>query len=343
MGPFLILLLIIAVIILIRCIKIVPQAHAYVVERLGAYQCTLDVGMHLIAPFVDKVSRKISLKEQVLDFKPQTVITKDNVTMKVDTIIYYNVTDPKLFTYAVEQPLLALENLTATTLRNIIGSLELDETLTSRDTINEKMQGTLDEATDPWGIKVKRVELKDIQPPHGILETMEKQMRAERDRRETLLEAEGHKQAVVMRAEGDKTAKVLAAEAERDAKIALAEGEARSIELVYKAEAEGIQRLREAGADESVITLKKLDAFKALADGRSTKIVVPTELASIASVLSAAKEIVGGDGSTPVDNSPKPEVNNKKPDLCCDENNDNDVSWVDDGQGQLKRLHKNDK
>lgn len=342
MGPFLVVLLIIAIVILIRCVKIVPQAHAYIVERLGAYQSTMGVGMHLIAPFIDRVSRKISLKEQVLDFKPQTVITKDNVTMKVDTIIYYNVTDPKLFTYAVEKPLLALENLTATTLRNIIGSLELDETLTSRDTINEKMQGTLDEATDPWGIKVKRVELKDIQPPHGILETMEKQMRAERDRRETLLEAEGHKQAVVMRAEGDKTAKVLAAEAERDAKIALAEGEARSIELVYKAEAEGIQRLREAGADESVITLKKLDALKAVADGRSTKIVVPTELASIASVLSAAKEIVGGDGSTPVDNSPKVVKNNEKPDLCCDDKNENDVSWVDDGKGQLKRTHGHD-
>ena len=340
MGPFLILLVIIIMVVLIRCIRIVPQAHAYIVERLGADQCTLSVGMHLIAPFIDKVSRKISLKEQVLDFKPQTVITKDNVTMKVDTIIYYNITDPKLFTYAVEQPLLALENLTATTLRNIIGSLELDETLTSRDIINDKMQATLDIATDPWGIKVKRVELKDIQPPHGILETMEKQMRAERDRRETLLEAEGHKQAVVMRAEGDKTAKVLAAEAERDAKIALAEGEARSIELVYNAEAEGIRKLREAGADESVMTLKKLEALKAVADGRSTKIVVPTELASITSVLSVAKEVVGGNGSTPVDDSPKQVINDLKPDVCCDENNDNTVSWVDNGDGTLKRAQK---
>lgn len=320
MVPFFIVLLVVAIIVVIRCIQIVPQAHSYIVERLGAYQSTLDVGMHLLVPVIDKVARKISLKEQVLDFPPQTVITKDNVSMKVDTIIYYNVTDPKLFTYAVEKPLVALENITATTLRNIIGSLELDETLTSRDTINDNMQKTLDEATDPWGIKVKRVEIKDIQPPKGILDTMEKQMRAERDRRETLLEAEGHKQAVVMRAEGDKKAKVLAAEAERDAKIALAEGESKSIELVYKAQADGLQMLKDVGVDEATVTLKKIEALKDIANGKATKLVIPTEIASIASTMSVITETLNTKVNEEVEETPKKIV----ADPCCDDKDNTD-------------------
>lgn len=295
MGGFIFLIFVIAVIVvfaIIKYVKIVPQANEFIIERLGAYKETLGVGMHFITPVVDKVVKKVSLKEQVLDFKPQKVITKDNVTMSIDAVVYYQITDAKMFTYAVEKPLLALETLTATTLRNIIGSMELDETLTSRDNINTQMQETIDEATDPWGIKVKRVEIKDIQPPRTILDSMEKQMKAERDRRETILEAEGHKQSVVTRAQGDKEAKVLAAEAERDAQIALAEGKARSIREIYQAEAEGLEALKRAGADESVISLKKIEALKAIADGRATKIVVPTELAGIASVLTAGASII---------------------------------------------------
>ena len=290
--PFLIILVIALIVIIAKCVRVVPQANAYIIERFGAYKETLQVGIHILVPLFDKVASKVSLKEQVIDFPPQSVITKDNVTMKVDTVIYFQITDPKLYTYAVDKPLIALETLTATTLRNIIGSLELDETLTSRDVINERMQGTLDAATDPWGIKVKRVEIKDIQPPKGILESMEKQMKAERDRRETLLEAEGHKQSVVMRAEGDKTAKILAAEAERDAKIALAEGEARSKKLVYEAEAAGIDALNKAGASENVITLKKIEALRELGKGRATKIVLPTELASLGGTLQFAGEML---------------------------------------------------
>lgn len=289
---FIFVLLVLLVILLVKCLKVVPQANAYIIERLGAYKETLQVGMHFLVPVLDRVAKKVSLKEQVIDFPPQSVITKDNVTMKVDTVIYFQITDPKLYTYAVDNPLIALETLTATTLRNIIGSLELDETLTSRDVINDRMQGTLDTATDPWGIKVKRVEIKDIQPPRGILESMEKQMKAERDRRETLLEAEGHKQSVVMRAEGDKTAKILAAEAERDAKIALAEGEARSKRLVYEAEAAGIDALNKAGASENVITLKKIEALKELGKGKATKIVLPTEIASLGSALQFAGDML---------------------------------------------------
>lgn len=314
---FVILTIVVALILVIliaKYIRVVPQAHVYIVERLGAYKQTMGVGMHILMPVVDRVAKKVSLKEQVLDFKPQKVITKDNVTMSIDAVVYYQVTDAKLFTYAVEQPMVALENLTATTLRNIIGTLELDETLSSRDKINADMQSTIDEATDPWGIKVKRVEIKDIQPPKTILESMEKQMKAERDRRETILEAEGHKESVVMRADGDKRAKVLKAEAERDAQIALAEGKAKSIKAIYEAEAEGLKMLKDAGIDESVLSIKKIEALKTLADGNATKLIIPTELAGIASILSAGADIAKiGDGAV------KEKVTEKKEsDVCCD-------------------------
>ena len=299
MGPFLILLVIIIMVVLIRCIRIVPQAHAYIVERLGAYQCTLSVGMHLIAPFIDKVSRKISLKEQVLDFKPQTVITKDNVTMKVDTIIYYNITDPKLFTYAVEQPLLALENLTATTLRNIIGSLELDETLTSRDIINDKMQATLDIATDPWGIKVKRVELKDIQPPHGILETMEKQMRAEREKRAVIAESEGERQSRINRAEGEKQEAIAKSEGERTRRINEADGRAQEILLIAQATANGLREIAnaisasEGGKDAMNLRLAEqyITEFGKLAKINNT-MIMPTDLANVSGFIKTATTVI---------------------------------------------------
>lgn len=324
MPIVIIFIVLVAAVLIIQNVRIVPQANAYIVEKLGAYKETLGVGIHILTPFFDRVAKKVSLKEQVIDFPPQSVITKDNVTMKVDTVIYFQITDPKLFTYAVDSPLIALENLTATTLRNIIGSLELDETLTSRDVINDRMQGTLDTATDPWGIKVKRVEIKDIQPPKGILESMEKQMKAERDRRETLLEAEGHKQSVVMRAEGDKQAKILAAEAERDAKIALAEGEAMSRKLVYEAEAEGIEALNRAGASETVLTLKKIDALKELGKGKATKIVLPTELASLGSTLQFAGEMLKNDGHSDLNESDNVDeesnnLNCGNVDVCCDD------------------------
>ena len=255
---FFIILVLVAIAILAANIKIVPQARGFVTEILGSYAGTWEHGLHIKIPFFQKIVRRVSFKEQVADFPPQPVITKDNVTMKIDTVVYYKIFDAKLFTYGVESPLMALENLTATTLRNIVGDLELDETLTSRDIINSKMRSILDEATDPWGIRVNRVELKNIIPPAEIQQSMEKQMKAEREKRQTLLEAEAHKQAVVSRAEGDKRAKILAAEAERDAQIALATGKAESIRLVYEAEAKGLEMLKDANADESVITIKKL-------------------------------------------------------------------------------------
>ena len=290
------------VIILASCVKIVPQAQAYVVERLGAYQGTWSVGIHFKVPFVDKVARRVVLKEQVVDFAPQPVITKDNVTMRIDTVVFFQITDPKLFTYGVENPIMAIENLTATTLRNIIGDLELDQTLTSRETINTKMRASLDIATDPWGIKVNRVELKNIIPPSAIQDAMEKQMKAERERREsilraegekksTILVAEGKKESVILEAEAEKQSAILRAEAEKEKMIREAEGEAEAILKVQQATADGIRMVREAGADQAVLTIKSLEAFAKAADGQATKIIIPSELQGIAGLAATAKEI----------------------------------------------------
>lgn len=315
----LIAILIIIIAIIIAGFRIVPQSSVYVVERLGKYMTTWNSGPHVLIPLVDRVAKRISMKEQVCDFPPQGVITKDNVIMQIDTVVYFKVADPKLYAYGAERPIMALENLTATTLRNLVGELELDQTLTSRDTINSKMQGILDEATDPWGIKVNRVELKNIIPPEEIQRSMEKQMKAERDRRETLLEAEGHKQASITRAEGDKTALVLKAEAERDAAIARATGQAESIRLVYEAEARGIEMLKNAQMDDSVLALKKLEALTKLGDGRATKIVVPTDLADAAADLTFKTEMLGFGNNTAVSNAPKTTPQAKAKDECCDE------------------------
>lgn len=300
-----IVLIIIAVLVLwifVSCIKIVPQAQAYVIERLGAYQATWNVGFNLKIPFVDKVARKVNLKEQVADFPPQPVITKDNVTMRIDTVVFYQITDPKLFTYGVENPMMAIENLTATTLRNIIGDLELDQTLTSRETINTKMRAALDIATDPWGIKVNRVELKNIIPPAEIQNAMEKQMKAERERREAILRAEGEKKSTILVAEGkkesaildaeaDKQAAILHAEAEKERRIREAEGEAEAILKVQQAKADGIRFLKEAGADAAVLQLKSLEAFAAAADGKATKIIIPSDIQGMAGLVTSVAEI----------------------------------------------------
>ena len=302
--PFLILILLILVFVaLISCIKIVPQAHAYVVERLGAYQGTWSVGLHIKTPFLDRIARKVSLKEQVVDFAPQPVITKDNVTMRIDTVVFYQITDPKLFCYGVDNPIMAIENLTATTLRNIIGEMELDQTLTSREIINTKMRASLDVATDPWGIKVNRVELKNIIPPQEIQNAMEKQMKAERERREAVTRAEGEKKANVTVAEGKKEAAILEAEAEKQSAILRAEaqkekmireaeGQAEAILKIQQATADGIRMIREAGADESVLKIKSLEAFTKAADGQATKIIIPSEIASIAGLATGVKEIL---------------------------------------------------
>lgn len=300
---FLFVLFVLAVIILASCVKVVPQAEAYVVERLGAYQATWGVGLRIKLPIIDKIARKVDLKEQVADFAPQPMITKDNVTMKIDTVVFFQITDPKLYTYGVEKPMMAIENLTATTLRNIIGELELDQTLTSRETINTKMRASLDIATDPWGIKVTRVELKNIIPPAAIQDAMEKQMKAERERREailraegerksTILVAEGKKQSAILEAEAEKQSAILRAEAEKEKRIREAEGEAEAILKVRQATADGIRFIREAGADESVLKLKSLEAFEKAADGRATKIIIPSEIQGLAGLLSAAKEVV---------------------------------------------------
>ena len=297
----LIVLVVLILLILVSCIKIVPQAQAFVVERLGAYQGTWSVGFHLKMPFIDKVARKVNLKEQVADFPPQPVITKDNVTMRIDTVVFYQITDPKLFTYGVENPMMAIENLTATTLRNIIGDLELDQTLTSRETINTKMRAALDIATDPWGIKVNRVELKNIIPPAEIQSAMEKQMKAERERREAvtraegekkanILVAEGEKESAILRAEAEKQSAILKAEAEKEKMIREAEGQAEAILKVQQANADGIRMLKEAGADEAVLKMKSLEAFEKVADGRATTILLPAQLEGIASLASAWKE-----------------------------------------------------
>lgn len=285
-------IIIILAAILIKNIRIVQQAKAFVIERLGAYHTTWTVGLHFKIPFIEKVAKVVSLKEQVVDFPPQPVITKDNVTMQIDTVLYFQITDPKMYTYGVEHPLTAIENLSATTLRNIIGELELDQTLTSRDIINSKMRSILDEATDPWGIKVNRVELKNILPPREIQDAMEKQMKAERERRESILKAEGEKKSAILIAEGEKESAILRADAQKQAHILEAEGQAEAIIKVQQATAEGIKLLNEAGASEEVIKLRALEAFKAAADGKATKIIIPSEIQGLAGLASSFKEVI---------------------------------------------------
>ena len=299
---FMIIIILLIVYIVTSCVRIVPQAQAYVIERLGAYNGTWSVGMHFKVPFIDRVAKKVLLKEQVVDFAPQPVITKDNVTMRIDTVVYYQITDPKLYAYGVDNPIMAIENLTATTLRNIIGDLELDSTLTSRETINTKMRATLDEATDPWGIKVNRVELKNIIPPTEIQNAMEKQMKAERERREailraegekksSILRAEGHKESMILEAEAEKEAAILNAEAKKEATIREAEGQAEAILKVQRATADGLRAIREAGADEAVIKLKSLEAFEKAADGKATKIIIPSEIQNLAGLVTSIQEV----------------------------------------------------
>ena len=278
---FIFLLILVVIILLATHVRIVSQSQAFVIERLGAYLTTWDVGLNVLIPFIDRIVRKVSLKEQVLDFPPQPVITKDNVTMQIDSVIYFQITDPKLYTYGVEKPLSAIENLTATTLRNIIGEMELDHTLTSRDTINTKMRAILDEATDPWGIKINRVELKNIIPPAEIQDAMEKQMKAERERTESILTAEGQKKSSILVAEGEKEAAILRAEAKKEAEIREAEGKAEAILKIQNAEAEAIRLLKEAGADKAVLALKGMEAFAKVADGKATKIIIPSELQNV--------------------------------------------------------------
>ena len=299
----LIIFLVLVLLVVASCVKIVPQAKAFVIEQLGAYKVTWGTGLHFKLPFVERVAKRVNLKEQVVDFPPQPVITKDNVTMRIDTVVFFQITDPRLFSYGVENPIMAIENLTATTLRNIIGEMELDETLTSREIINTKMRAALDIATDPWGIKVNRVELKNIMPPAAIQEAMEKQMKAERERRESILIAEGEKKSTILVAEGKKASAILDAEAEKQAQllraeaekekiIKEAEGEAEAILKVQQANADGIRMLKEAGADEAVLTLKSLEALGQMANGSATKIIVPSDLQGIASLATSLKEIV---------------------------------------------------
>lgn len=303
MGVVFLIVIIVIAVWPASCVRIVPQAYAVILERLGAYQATWSTGIHFKVPFIERVARKVNLKEQVVDFPPQPVITKDNVTMQIDTVVFFQITDPKLYTYGVENPIMAIENLSATTLRNIIGDMELDETLTSRETINTKMRASLDEATDPWGIKVNRVELKNIIPPAAIQDAMEKQMKAERERREailiaegqkksTILVAEGKKQSAILDAEAEKQAAILRAEAQKERMIKEAEGQAEAVLKVQNANAEGIRMIREAGADEAVLTLKSLEAFARAADGKATKIIIPSDIQGIAGLASSLKEIV---------------------------------------------------
>ncbi len=303
MEIFIIVLIALIVILVVANIKIVPQAKAYVIERLGAYSATWSTGLHVKIPLIERIANRVTLKEQVVDFPPQPVITKDNVTMQIDTVVYYQITDPKLYTYGVELPMAAIENLTATTLRNIIGDMELDESLTSRDVINTKMRSILDEATDPWGIKVNRVELKNIIPPAGIREAMEKQMKAERERRESILRAEGEKKSAILVAEGEKESRILSAQAEKEsqilkaeadkeAAIRIAEGEAEAIRNVQQATADGIRMLNEAMPSEQVLTIKSLEAFEKAADGRATKIILPSDIQGIAGLAVSLKEIL---------------------------------------------------
>ncbi len=306
MPILLIIVVVIILILLVRCLRIVPQAYVYVVERLGAYHASWGTGLHIAVPIIDRVSKKVNLKELVADFPPQPVITKDNVTMQIDTVIYLQITNPKLYVYGVDNPIRAIENLTATTLRNIIGDLELDQTLTSRDIINTKMRMILDEATDPWGIKINRVELKNIMPPKEIQDSMEKQMKAERERREKILQAEGEKrssilvaegekESMILRAEAEKEAAILRADAEKEAMIRKAEGEAQAILKVQQATAEGLKMLNEASPDKNVIAIKSLEAFEKAADGKATKIIIPSEIQSLAGLAAGLKEIVSED------------------------------------------------
>ena len=289
---FILFLFVLVLILIISNIKIVPQAYAYIIERLGGYHQTWGVGIHVKIPFIDKISKKVNLKEQVVDFPPQPVITKDNVSMQIDTVIYFQITDPKLFTYGVERPMMAIENLTATTLRNIIGDLDLDGTLTSRDTVNTKMRAILDEATDPWGIKINRVELKNIIPPREIQNAMEKQMKAERERRESILRAEGEKKSAILLAEGEKESAILRAEAKKQAAIKEAEGEAEAIIAVQAAVAEGIKRINEANPSQSYIAIKSLESLQKVADGQATKIIIPSEIQSLAGLAASCKELL---------------------------------------------------
>ena len=302
MPVVILIVVIIALVVIVNCVKIVPQAHAVVVERLGGYLTTWSVGLHFKVPFIDRIAKRVLLKEQVVDFPPQPVITKDNVTMQIDTVVYFQITDPKLYAYGVENPIMAIENLTATTLRNIIGDLELDETLTSRETINTKMRSSLDVATDPWGIKVNRVELKNIIPPAAIQDAMEKQMKAERERREAILRAEGEKKSTVLVAEGkkesaildaeaEKQAAILRAEAKKEATIREAEGQAEAILKIQQANADGLRMIKEAAPDQNVIQLKSLEAFAKAADGKATKIIIPSEIQGIAGLAKSVTEI----------------------------------------------------
>ena len=288
---FIAIFIILAIMIVVN-IRVVSQSQAFIVERLGGYHSTWNVGIHVKMPFIDKIINKMSLKEKVFDFPPQPVITKDNVTMMIDTVVYFQITDPKLYTYGVEKPINALENLSATTLRNIIGELELDESLTSRDVINTKMRSILDEATDPWGIKVNRVEVKNIEPPQAIREAMEKQMKAERERREQILIAEGHKQSAILEAEGKKQALILEAEAEKEAAIQKAKGEAQAILEVQQAKAEGLKMIKEAGMDDKVIKLRSLEAFEVAANGQATKIIIPSEIQNMAGVVESITQVI---------------------------------------------------
>ena len=295
MGGLLVAFLILVILVLavvVSCIKIVPQAHAYIVERLGGYLATWPVGLHLLIPFIDRVAKKVTLKEQVVDFPPQPVITKDNVTMQIDTVVYFQITDPKLYAYGVENPIMAIENLTATTLRNIIGELELDQSLTSRDIINARMRSILDEATDPWGIKVNRVELKNILPPKDIQNAMEKQMRAERERREQILQAEGQKQSQILVAEGEKESRILRADGEKQARIMEAEAEAAAILRVNEAMANSLKLLNESNPTDPVIRIKALEAFQAAANGKATKIIIPSEIQGLAGLAEGIVETV---------------------------------------------------
>lgn len=302
MGIIIVVFFILILIIAASCIKIVPQAQALIVERLGMYKATWGTGPHIKMPFIERIAKRVNLKEQVVDFAPQPVITKDNVTMRIDTVVFFQITDPRLFTYGVENPIMAIENLTATTLRNIIGEMELDATLTSREIINTKMRASLDVATDPWGIKVNRVELKNIIPPSAIQEAMEKQMKAERERREailraegekksSILRAEGHKESMILEAEAEKEAAILNAEAKKEATIREAEGQAEAILKVQRATADGLRAIREAGADEAVIKLKSLEAFEKAADGKATKIIIPSEIQNLAGLVTSIKEV----------------------------------------------------
>ncbi|MCI8813688.1 MAG: SPFH/Band 7/PHB domain protein [Lachnospiraceae bacterium] len=305
MAGFIVIIvfLIVALMVLASCVKIVPQASALILERLGAYKATWGVGIHFKVPFIERVAKRVNLKEQVVDFPPQPVITKDNVTMRIDTVVFFQITDPKLYAYGVENPIMAIENLSATTLRNIIGDMELDETLTSREVINTKMRASLDEATDPWGIKVNRVELKNIIPPEAIQDAMEKQMKAERERREsiliaegekrsTILVAEGKKESAILEAEAEKQAAILRAEAQKERMIREAEGQAEAIMKVQQANADGIRSIKEAGADQAVLTLKSLEAFVKAADGQSTKIIIPSEIQGLAGLATSLKEVI---------------------------------------------------